>query len=112
VERFRDVTMGDPGLARGLVESFEHSVAEACANLEAGLDRGDFALAKRAAHTLVGASANMGAVRLEVVAIAMEQSAAQRDGITLRPLVAAARLRCEAALAELRSLIEARSRPG
>jgi hypothetical protein len=35
----------------------------------------------------------------------MEQAAAQDDPITLRPLVAAARLRCEAALSELRSLL-------
>jgi CheY-like chemotaxis protein len=71
VARFREVTMGDATLARGLVASFEHSAGEACANLEAGLDRGDFALAKRAAHTLVGASANMGATRLEAVAAAL-----------------------------------------
>ncbi len=105
VDRFREVTMGDATLARGLVESFSHSTQQACADLEAGLDRGDLALAKRAAHTLVGASANMGALRLEAVATAMEQAAGQGDAVTLRPLVAAARLRCDAALAELNSLI-------
>jgi CheY-like chemotaxis protein/nitrogen-specific signal transduction histidine kinase/HPt (histidine-containing phosphotransfer) domain-containing protein len=105
VERFREVTMGDATLARGLVDSFEHSARQACEDLESGLDHGDLALAKRAAHTLVGASANMGASRLEAVATAMEQAAAQDDPITLRPLVAAARLRCEAALSELRSLL-------
>jgi len=105
VERFREVTMGDATLARGLVESFELSTRQACVDLESGLDRGDLALAKRAAHTLVGSSANMGATRLEAVATAMEQAAGQNDAIALRPLVAAARLRCEAALAELRSLL-------
>jgi len=104
VNRFREVTMGDATLARGLVESFAHSAREACADLESGLDRSDFALVKRAAHTLVGTSANMGAARLESLATAMEQAAAQADAVTLRPLVAAARLRCDAALAELRSL--------
>jgi HPt (histidine-containing phosphotransfer) domain-containing protein len=102
--RWREVTGGDAVLAQGLLESFEHSTGQACADVESGLDRGDFALARRAAHTLVGASANMGAVRLEAVAAAMEQAAAQQDGAALRPLVAAARTRCEAALAELKSL--------
>jgi CheY-like chemotaxis protein/HPt (histidine-containing phosphotransfer) domain-containing protein/anti-sigma regulatory factor (Ser/Thr protein kinase) len=104
VARFRDVTMGDAGLARGLVESFEHSVRQACEDIEAGLDRGDFALAQRAAHTLVGASANMGAVRLEAVAVAMERAAAGGEAVTLRPLLAAAKTRRDAALAELKSL--------
>src|SRR5690606_8852724 len=44
VDRFREVTMGDATLARGLVESFSHSAQQACADLESGLDRGDFAL--------------------------------------------------------------------
>jgi HPt (histidine-containing phosphotransfer) domain-containing protein len=96
--------MGDPVLARGLLETFEHSAAEACANVESGLDRGDFVSAQRAAHTLVGASANMGAVRLEAVAVAMEQAASRQDAIALRPLVAAARQRLASALVELKSL--------
>jgi HPt (histidine-containing phosphotransfer) domain-containing protein len=99
------VTAGDAVLARGLVETFEHSATEACGDIEDALDRGDFARARRAAHTLVGASANMGAVRLEAVAAAMEHAAAQADAVKLRPLVAAARRRCDAALAELKSLL-------
>jgi HPt (histidine-containing phosphotransfer) domain-containing protein len=105
MSRFREVTMGDATLARGLVESFEHSATEACLNFEGGLDRGDLKLVRRAAHTLVGASANMGAVRLEAVAAAMEQAANQQDAIALRPLVAAARKRLGSALAELKSLL-------
>jgi CheY-like chemotaxis protein/HPt (histidine-containing phosphotransfer) domain-containing protein len=105
IERFREVTLGDAALARGLIDSFAHSARQACADLEGGLERGDFALAERAAHTLVGASANMGAARLEAVATAMEQAAAQGDAVSLRPLVTAARLRCNAALAELKALL-------
>ncbi|MGH8241798.1 MAG: response regulator [Steroidobacteraceae bacterium] len=105
VPRFREVTMGDAGLARGLVETFEHSAGEACSEIEAGLEGGDFARTRRAAHTLVGASANMGAGRLEAVAAAMEQAAARQDAVALRPLVAAARLRFSAAVAELKSLL-------
>ncbi len=104
IARFREITMGDAMLARGLVETFAHSAGEACAGIQAGLDGGDFATAKRAAHTLVGASANMGAVRLEAVAVAMEQAAGRSDAVALRPLVGAARLRLESALKELKSL--------
>jgi CheY-like chemotaxis protein len=102
--RFAEVTMGDAVLARGLVEHFEQGARQSCNDVEAGLDRGDFALARRAAHTLVGASANMGATRLEAVAIAMEQAAVQQDAVALRPLIGAARTRLDAALAELKSL--------
>jgi HPt (histidine-containing phosphotransfer) domain-containing protein len=96
--------MGDAVLARGLVESFGHSAAEACSGIENGLERGDFALAKRAAHTLVGASANMGAVRLEELAAAMERAAEGGDAVTLRSLVAAARKRVASTMAELETL--------
>ena len=63
------------------------------------------ALEKRAAHTLVGASANMVATKLESVSAALEQAAVAGDLVTLRQLLPAARLRLEAALGELRSLL-------
>ena len=105
VPRFHEVTAGDAVLARGLVQTFEHSAAQAFADLESAIERSDFAAARRAAHTLVGSSANMGAVRLEAVAAAMEHAAIQQDNLTLRPLVPAARTRLEAALAELKALL-------
>ena len=105
VSRFHEVTAGDAVLARGLVETFEHSAVQAFADLESALERSDFATARRAAHTLVGSSANMGVVRLEAVAAAMEHAAIQQDGVTLRPLVPAAQRRLEAALAELKALL-------
>ena len=73
--------MGDAKLARGLVETFEHSASDACADIETGARARRLPLAQRAAHTLVGASANMGAVRLEAVAAAMEQAAHQQDAV-------------------------------
>ena len=104
VARFREVTDGDAVLARGLVETFAHSAEQACGDIEAGFGRDDFGLAQRAAHTLVGASANMGATKLEAVAAAIEDAASRGDSVTLRPLIAAVRRRFEAALAELKSL--------
>jgi CheY-like chemotaxis protein/nitrogen-specific signal transduction histidine kinase len=101
--RFDEVTMGDAVLARGLIESFEESAEKSCAELAAALGRHDFAAARRAAHTLVGASANLGAVRLEAVAAALEQAALREDGVAMRPLVEAARTRLDAALAALKA---------
>jgi two-component system sensor histidine kinase/response regulator len=104
IARFRELTDGDAVLARGLIESFAQSAEQACGDIEAGFSHDDFGLARRAAHTLVGTSANMGATKLEAVAAAMEEAAVRGDGVTLRPLISAARRRFEAALAELKTL--------
>jgi CheY-like chemotaxis protein/nitrogen-specific signal transduction histidine kinase len=95
--RFREVTGGDAGLARGLVASFVESVQQALADIEAGLAREDLALVRRAAHTLVGTSANMGATRLQAIAIAMEDSATQANGAAVGELLGAARSRFDTA---------------
>jgi CheY-like chemotaxis protein/nitrogen-specific signal transduction histidine kinase/HPt (histidine-containing phosphotransfer) domain-containing protein len=102
--RFREVTCGDAELARGLIESFAKSGEHSLGEVEAGLARDDFALVRRAAHTLVGASANMGATRLEAVAKTMEESAVQSDGVAIQQLLGAARRRFDAALAALKAL--------
>jgi CheY-like chemotaxis protein/nitrogen-specific signal transduction histidine kinase/HPt (histidine-containing phosphotransfer) domain-containing protein len=104
VERFREVTCGDAELARGLIETFAHSGERAFADMESGIARGDLARVRRAAHTLVGASANMGASRLEALAVTLEQSAEQSDVEAVRQLLDAARRRFEAALAALKTL--------
>ena len=101
--RFCEVTGGDAGLARGLVASFVESVQRALADIEAGLAREDLALVRRAAHTLVGTSANMGATRLQAIAIAMEDSAGQANGAAVSGLLDTARSRFDAA----RALLEA-----
>ena len=102
--RFREVTCGDAELARGLISSFAESGEHALGQVEAGLARGDFALVRRAAHTLVGASANMGATRLEAVVKTMEESAVQSDGVAIQQLLGAARRRFDAALSALKAL--------
>jgi HPt (histidine-containing phosphotransfer) domain-containing protein len=99
--RFREVTGGDAELARGLVASFIQSVTQVLADIEAGLAREDLALVRRAAHTLVGTSANMGATRLQAIAIAMEDSAGQANGAAVSELLDAARSRFVAARAAL-----------
>jgi CheY-like chemotaxis protein/HPt (histidine-containing phosphotransfer) domain-containing protein len=102
--RFRDVTCGDAELARGLISSFAESGEHSLGQIEAGLAHRDFALVRRAAHTLVGASANMGATRLEAVAKTMEESAVQSDGVAVQQLFGAARRRFDAALSALKAI--------
>jgi len=104
IARFREVSCGDAELARGLIASFAESAEHSLGDIETGLTRGDFALVRRAAHTLVGASANMGATRLEAVAKTMEESAVQSDGVAIRQLLGAARRRLDAALDALKAL--------
>ncbi len=91
MERFREVTGGDAELARGLTATFIQSVTQVLTDIEAGLAKEDLALVRRAAHTLVGASANMGATRLQAIAMAMEDSAAQGNGAGVSGLLEAAR---------------------
>ena len=82
VERFREVTMGDAVLARGLVETFEHSASEACAGPRGRRSSAATSRSRSAPRIRwSGASANMGAVRLESVAAAMEQAAHQMDAV-------------------------------
>jgi CheY-like chemotaxis protein/nitrogen-specific signal transduction histidine kinase/HPt (histidine-containing phosphotransfer) domain-containing protein len=102
--RYREVTMDDAVLARGLIASFAESGEHALRDIEAGMAEQDFARVQRGTHTLVGASANMGATRLEAVAVAMERAAGQRDEAAMDHLLGAARLRLRAALTELRAL--------
>ncbi len=102
--RFREVTMDDAVLARGLIASFAESGEHALRDIEAGMAEKDFARVQRGAHTLVGASANMGATRLEAVAVSIESAAGQGDGTAIDNLLGAARLRLRDALTELRAL--------
>ncbi len=95
--RFRDITMDDPVLARGLVVSFGESVRKSIAGIESGLAVGDLKEVQRAAHTLVGSSANLGATRLGAVAEAMEDAANRQDRVAVMQLLDAARRRFEAA---------------
>ena len=104
--RFRELAAGDAVFARGLAASFVASVGKALADIKTGLAEGDLGLVQRAAHTLVGSSANMGATRLQAAAAAIEESARKRDGAGVAELLSGARVRLEAAREELESEIQ------
>ena len=102
--RFQEVTMGDPVLAKGLVETFVASMARCVRDVEAGLASGDQELLRRTAHTIVGASANMGAARLEAIAIQMENAAKRGDLAAVRELLPSLQKRFTAARSTLETL--------
>ncbi len=102
--RFREVTMDDPVLARGLVESFIESAEKNLQDLETALSRLDLKTAGRAAHTLVGSSANLGANRMEAVAVKMEEAAGRQDAAALRDLLPTLRARFKAASEALKGV--------
>jgi CheY-like chemotaxis protein/nitrogen-specific signal transduction histidine kinase/HPt (histidine-containing phosphotransfer) domain-containing protein len=103
--RFHEVTCGDAELARGLVDTFIDSCEECLRDIDTGLARGDLKLAGRAAHTLVGSSANIGASRMESVAATMEAAADRRDAGAIRDLLPALRARFKSARDALRALL-------
>jgi CheY-like chemotaxis protein len=102
--RFQEVTMGDPVLAKGLVETFVASMARCVRDVEAGLASGDQELLRRMAHTIVGASANLGAARLEAIAIQMENAAKRGDLAAVRELLPSLQKRFTAARSTLETL--------
>jgi HPt (histidine-containing phosphotransfer) domain-containing protein len=73
--------------------------------LETALSRLDLKTAGRAAHTVVGASANLGASRMEAIAVKMEEAAGRQDAAALREQLPTLRARYKAAEEALRALL-------
>jgi two-component system sensor histidine kinase/response regulator len=103
--RLRELAADDAVFARGLAASFVDSVGKALADIKTGLAAGDLGLVQRAAHTLVGSSANMGASRLQAMATAIEASARKRDGAAVAELLGGARARLDTVREELEAAI-------
>jgi PAS domain S-box-containing protein len=95
--RLRELAQDDAVLKRGLIETFLESGRRALADIRAGLATADAALIRRAAHTLGGASANMGAQRLRQAATALERAAEAQPAADLQPLSSAVEQRFEEA---------------
>jgi CheY-like chemotaxis protein/HPt (histidine-containing phosphotransfer) domain-containing protein len=71
--------MGDEELARAVTDGFLEDLPRQIAALRGYLKTDDAAAAERQAHTIKGASANVGGERLRVVAFAMEKAARSGD---------------------------------
>jgi HPt (histidine-containing phosphotransfer) domain-containing protein len=76
---FLDRIMGDEELANEILGEFLEDVSRKFTALKEALDKGDAPLVQRHAHTLKGASANIGAVALQKVAQQIEAAGESRD---------------------------------
>jgi signal transduction histidine kinase/DNA-binding response OmpR family regulator len=79
VSRLREISGGDAGVESDLIETFLESGEELLVAMETALRQGDGDGVRRAAHTLKGASANMGATRMEGMLMLVEQTRDLRD---------------------------------
>ncbi len=71
--------MDDENLARMVVEGFLEDIPKQIAALKGYLETGDVTGIERQAHTIKGASANVGGERLRKVAFEMEKTAKSGD---------------------------------
>jgi len=105
IRNLRDLNPGDNGeFLREIIGIYVEDTPSRIAELKKGMADGDVALFTRAAHTIKGSSANVGAVVLKGVAERMEMLS-RREGLGAMPALVAD---CEAefarAAAELRRL--------
>jgi CheY-like chemotaxis protein len=87
--RLRELARDDAVLKRGLIETFLESGRRALADIRTGLDTGNTGLIRRAAHTVRGSSANMGAQGLEQAATLLERAAEVQSAAELHSLSSA-----------------------
>ncbi len=79
VGRLREISGDDPAVEQELIELYVQSGEELMTAMEAALAHGDIEGVQRAAHTLKGASANLGAVRVQGMLMLIEQNYAPND---------------------------------
>jgi signal transduction histidine kinase/CheY-like chemotaxis protein len=79
VGRLREISGNDPVVERELVELYVQSGEELMTAMETALARGDIEGVQRAAHTLKGASANLGAMRVQGMLMLIEQTCAPEE---------------------------------
>jgi hypothetical protein len=103
--RFREVTMGDPVLARGLIQSFVASIGQCLQQAEAAIAAGNEEQLTRSAHTIAGSAANIGAARLEAAAASLESIARRGEFGVAKDLLPSLQKRYAAARAALEKLI-------
>lgn len=71
--------MGDMDLAKAVVKEFITEIPRQLASLKKSLDSGDALTVQRQAHTIKGASANMGGERMRDAAFQLEKAAQAGD---------------------------------
>ena len=86
--------LGDEDLLREVCASFLADIPQKLDQLAEALGRGDLVASGRLAHTVRGASANVGAVSLSSLAAKMEQAAANGEGEYMKSGLSAMRTEC------------------
>lgn len=105
LSRLHEVTDGDAELESELIITFLEDTAERLTSLEALLAAGDLAQASRAAHSIKGSSANMGASGLQELAREVETRAKEGDGGAAK----AASSKAQAEFGRVRAQLEAQA---
>jgi len=98
---------GQAALYRRTLRGFADQYADGLAAWPGWLARGDWAELRRAAHTLQGLAATVGAQPLHEIALALERSAAAADGPQAGPLLAQARAGLTLLQAEVQAALAA-----
>ena len=101
-----DRVEGDRELLEELAVLFEEESVKNLSEIREAIGTGDAALLERLAHTLKGASANIGAKRVAQAAFALEQVARSRDLSMVQPSVSALEWEIAALRLSLESLIK------
>ena len=104
LEKLREVFASRPGSFRGLVDEYLASVERRIPEIEEALARGDAEVAERAAHSLKGASGQMGARAVMAESLRIEQMARAGDLAGARDVVRALRSAHVASRAEIVAL--------
>lgn len=71
--RLKDVSMGDPGFERILLEAYLEESTALCDAIRDAIKAGDGDALSRAAHSLKGSSANVGAEEVRRIATVLER---------------------------------------
>ncbi|HSY14533.1 MAG TPA: response regulator [Jatrophihabitantaceae bacterium] len=89
----------DPGFLTSLVETYRRDADELIGEIQGAADRGDRATRSRAAHTLRGASATIGALALPEICAQLEQAEAAESAEISRLVAEAAAAHAELVVA-------------
>ncbi len=112
IVRLRELEqLGKPGLIRRLVASFRQSSGKLLNQIEQSVSSGDREAARRAAHALKSSSAQLGARHVSELALALEQSARDRNLANAEDLADLLSHSLEEALAMLDAIVAADGTP-
>ena len=97
--------IGGVALAKQMIELFLQHGPERIGQAETGYAAGDLRMVEHAAHSMKSSAGNVGAVRLQAAASAVESATEANDDSTLHALVKAMRAEYDAASVALNAIL-------